>query len=318
MHRTTRRRLVALLAAASLVLAPSCSRSDSDGDLGLDADDRQTTTPPDDNGGGGNTNTTGRNGNGGHGGGSTGTTGRNGGGGNNTATTGRSGGGAPVTTADQAYASARHGAGAYARTVLRPQPATRVVLEVMHQAGAAPVQNTVNHGVNVLRQVTGKNVSLSGPYEIPGGAAGVSEAEIESLSDRHARTQHGNGTAVIRILFLKGAYQGDDSVLGVAVRGDTAAIMSDQVRSSASPLASRSRIEDAVTMHEIGHLLGLVDIVLKTGRADPDHPGHSTNRESVMYWAVESDLVSQVLGGPPPVDFDDADRADLAAIRNGA
>jgi len=74
-------------------------------------------------------------------------------------------------------------------------------------------------------------------------------------------------------------------------------------------------IEDACTMHESGHLLGLVDLVLNTGRQDPEHPGHSRNRQSVMYYAVESGLVAQLLGGPPPTEFDDADRADLATIR---
>jgi hypothetical protein len=33
-----------------------------------------------------------------------------------------------------------------------------------------------------------------------------------------------------------------------------------------------------------------------------------------MYWAVESSLVTDVLQGGPPKDFDDADRADLATI----
>jgi len=314
-RRTAPHRILAVLVAATLLLA-ACSRDGDPDDTGLDVNDPETTLPTDDNGGGdgsGGTNTT---------------TAPNGGGPQTTAKNGRTqttarhdGGGTqttPTTRADQAYASAKGGAGAYARTVLRPQPATKVVLEIMHQAGMAPAQNNVNHAVNVLKEVTGKSVSLSGPYEIPGGANSVTEGEVESMSDRHAKTQHGNGTAVIRILYLKGAFENDDSVLGVAVRGDTAAIMSDQVRASASPFASRTQIEDAVTIHEIGHLLGLVDIVLKTGRADPDHAGHSSNRESVMYWAVESDVVSQVLGGPPPVNFDSADRADLAAIRNGA
>ena len=68
-------------------------------------------------------------------------------------------------------------------------------------------------------------------------------------------------------------------------------------------------------MHEVGHLLGLVDLVLDTGRADPEHPGHSSNRSSVMYWAVESTLITDVLAGGPPRDFDADDLRDLAAIR---
>lgn len=310
--------LIALLLVLALV-AGACNKPEVD-EEGLDANDPDIALNGDGDGGGGDP---GGDDAGGDNGGNTRTT-ANGGG--NTPTTANGSqqtppggrGGTVTTRSEQAYAGARGGAGAYARTILRPEPATRVVLEILQQAGAEPSQNTVNHAVSVLRDVTKKNVTLSGPHTIPGADGNVSEAEIETMSDRHGKTSQGNGTAVIRILFLKGAFNGDDSVLGVAVRGDTAAIMSDQVRSAASPFASRSRIEDAVTEHEIGHLLGLVDIVLKTGREDPEHKGHSRNRNSVMYWAVESDLVGQVLGGPPPVDFDDADRADLAAIRNGA
>jgi hypothetical protein len=89
------------------------------------------------------------------------------------------------------------------------------------------------------------------------------------------------------------------------------------VAAAETPLISEGAIEDAVTMHELGHLLGLVDLVLSTGRGDPEHPGHSRNRASVMYWAVESDLVADLLQGGPPRDFDSADLADLATIRNG-
>ena len=80
---------------------------------------------------------------------------------------------------------------------------------------------------------------------------------------------------------------------------------------------SPARLELAVATHEVGHLLGLVDLFLRTGRADPEHPGHSANPRSVMYWAVESDVVGDLLTGGPPVDFDADDRADLATIRNG-
>jgi hypothetical protein len=71
-----------------------------------------------------------------------------------------------------------------------------------------------------------------------------------------------------------------------------------------------------VVTHEVGHLLGLVDLVLHTGRQDPEHPGHSRNQQSVMFWAVESSLITDVLTGGPPTNFDDDDRADLAAIRS--
>jgi hypothetical protein len=228
---------------------------------------------------------------------------------NNTATSTTS----KPSTADP---TAKAGVGAYARSVLRPQPATRLTLEVFQQPDAHPLPHSLDHAVSVLQQVTGKPVAVSGPIDIPASSSNVTADQIKAWADRYTQTTQSTSSAVIHLLYLNGAYQGDKSVLGISVRGDTAAVMWDQVKSASRPLP-RNTIEDAVTEHEVGHLLGLVDLVLNTGRDDPEHPGHSKNTKSVMYWAVESDLVSQVLGGPPPVDFDDADRADLATIRNG-
>lgn len=229
--------------------------------------------------------------------------------------------GGPGTTtaagATTAHRSARGGPGAFARVLLRPAPATRLVVEVMVQGDAGPQTATLDHINRVLREAAGKPVEISSPISIPAGSDTASPDEIRAMADTHGRAAQAGAQAVIRLLFLKGSYGPDAGALGVAVRGDVAAVFSDRVRRAASPFVRRTTIEDAVTMHEIGHLLGLVDLVLQTGRQDPEHPGHSPNRASVMYWAVESDIISQVLDGQPPREFDNADRADLAAIRSG-
>jgi hypothetical protein len=302
------RRWAGVLACVLVLAAGACRAggNDSAGDVGdaFDGDDTTATT-----GGANGTSPSSTQ----QGGGGTATTGRGG-----TTTTNRGGGtGTTARPSGDTDPTAKGGVGAYARSVLRPAPATKVVLEVMQQSGVQPTQRSLDHAVSVLRQVTGKPVSLSGPIDIPGDRANHTTAQILDMSDRYAKAPQNTGQAVVRILFLAGSYNGDQDILGVALRGDTAAVMVDRVRSSASPLAPRAVIEDAVTMHELGHLLGLVGIAVNPGRADPEHAGHSTNRDSVMYWAVESSLVGQVLGGPPPVDFDNADRADLAAMRNG-
>jgi hypothetical protein len=168
----------------------------------------------------------------------------------------------------------------------------------------------------VLADVTGKS-TLTSQGGAPPSRESWTAADVRDAADAVARTRQGED-AVVRLLFLHGRWAEGEGVLGVAVRGDVAAIFVDAVAEAASPLVGPAAIEVAVTTHEVGHLLGLVDVHLDTGRADPEHPGHSPNRNSVMYWAVESSLVTDLLTGGPPRDFDDADRADLAAIRDGA
>jgi hypothetical protein len=151
---------------------------------------------------------------------------------------------------------------------------------------------------------------------LAGGARSWDESSLSATADAASRQQQGGGHVVIHQLYVHGTFKGDSSVLGVAVRGDVLAVFVDQLQSSASITLPESELEDVVTMHETGHILGLVDLYLHTGRQDPQHPGHSTNRHSVMYWAVDSSLIGQILGGNPPKDFDSDDLHDLQTIRS--
>jgi hypothetical protein len=224
----------------------------------------------------------------------------------------------PTTASNDPVAMASRGApGDAARVILQPTPAKRLVLEILSQDGAAPADATVSRIEDVLGDVTGKDVRLvRGSLDGSGDGETWSADEVRKLGASAAKTDAGGDLAVVRLLFLGGAFEAEGA-LGAAVRGDLAAIFSDQVAAAGSPLTGTAALERAVTTHEVGHLLGLVDLVLDTGRADKEHPGHSPNRSSVMYWAVESGLVAEVLNGPPPEHFDDDDKADLAALRAG-
>jgi hypothetical protein len=205
--------------------------------------------------------------------------------------------------------------GSFAPSLLRPAASTQLVLELQVAPGAQPAQAVVDHVRATLAAATGKPVSVTvGPA--PAGTD-WDDGSIRAAADAGATTAQGGGTAVLRLLLLRGSFAGDDGVLGVAVRGDVAAVFVDRAEAAAGLLGDPQAITTSVATHEVGHLLGLVDLVLDTGRADPDHPGHSRNPGSVMYWAVESDLISSLLGSRPPRDFDADDLADLRAIAGG-
>lgn len=207
--------------------------------------------------------------------------------------------------------------GFFAPAVLRPDLSTRVLVEVRSQPGAAPAGASLDHLQGVLAAVTGKPVTVINGPGIAGGARDWSDAAVRAEA-RAGTAVSADGTVVLRLLFLEGVFEGSAGVLGVAVRGDTAALFSDAISASGGLLSGSGPVETAVVVHEVGHLLGLVDIYLQTGRADPGYPGHSSNPSSVMYWAVESSLIGSLLGEFPPTEFDQADLADLAAIRSGA
>ena len=227
------------------------------------------------------------------------------------------GGGAPAATSGSVIGVGSLRVGAVAPPLLRPGRGDRVVIEVRAQEGASPDRATIEHLGSVLGAASGKAVAVDGPDLLGGGGRDWSAQEIVSAAAGAAQAESGREQVVLRLLFLNGTFEGKGGVLGVAVAGDVAAVFSERVDAAAGVLVSPAIVEDAVTMHEIGHLLALVDLLVGSGRGDPEHPGHSRNRRSVMYWQVESSLVTQLLDGGIPRDFDDDDRAELAQIRAG-
>lgn len=205
--------------------------------------------------------------------------------------------------------------GSQAVRYLRPSASERVLVQVLAQDGAAPRASVPERVRQVLATASGKPVSVA-TGGLDGGARSWTGEALRSLADASSPAQTAE-QAVLTLLYLRGGFAENERAVGVAVRGDVAAIFAERVGEASGVLGNRRAVEEAVTMHEVGHLLGLVDLVLDTGRADPEHPGHSPNPDSVMYYAVESTLIGSVLGGGPPRDFDQADLDDLARIRNG-
>lgn len=221
--------------------------------------------------------------------------------------------GAP-TTAPAAVVPAPGAVGAWAGFYLRPAASSSIVVRVLAQDGAAPRPATLQHVTATLAEVSGKPVSAT-TTSLGGGAARSWTAdELRGLADGAAQSVD---RAVLTLLFVRGGFAENERAVGVAVRSDVAAVFAERVGEAAGMLGDRAVVEEAVAVHEVGHLLGLVDLVLDTGRADPEHPGHSPNRGSVMYYAVESTLLGSVLSGGPPREFDRADLDDLARIRHG-
>ncbi|HEX7165712.1 MAG TPA: hypothetical protein VF230_01905 [Acidimicrobiales bacterium] len=134
--------------------------------------------------------------------------------------------------------------------------------------------------------------------------------------DRLGENDGGN-TAMLRILWVHGRHDASEGTLGFA-SNDLIVIFPQRIRHYSTPVLSAARLEKTVLLHEAGHSFGLVDLYLNTGRQDPEHPAHSSNRESVMYYAAETSAIATVFDGPPPTTFDAEDLADFEAIRKGA
>jgi hypothetical protein len=146
--------------------------------------------------------------------------------------------------------------------------------------------------------------------------------DVRSYGWEHKENQpQTSSTLHWQIIFPSGKYS-EDSVLGVAVDASTIAIFGDSVEEAKGPIFGRpsaEEVEKSVIVHEVGHLLGLVNIVYESlyEHEDPDHPNHSNNEDSVMYWAIESTSIGSIISGELPDEFDEWDLQDLNDMKTG-
>jgi hypothetical protein len=205
------------------------------------------------------------------------------------------------------------------RGFLRPSPYSNVNLEIDVAGAAAPSSAVVSDMVALLSRETGKAVGQAGGHGFAGHGTGCwSDSDIVAAASR--RTTHTAGaTASMLALFLDGSYCGDSNALGLAFGATSLLVFSTQVESLATVTVGPDQFMKSVANHEMGHILGLVNIGYQShiNHEDPNHPHHSSNSQSVMYWAIDQgNLIQQFVQGPPQ-RFDTNDEADLAGLRDG-
>lgn len=227
-------------------------------------------------------------------------------------------------------------AGEWALEYLRDDKYSELLVEIDHDQGGAPSQRTLDKLDDVLGARLNKpgGIEFRTSAEVDGKGQGskYSFSEIRELEDDHRDHKKGGDRAVLYILFLNGGSTQDTSdgrVLGAVYSGSSMVMFKDNIRhtherckSQDLPLfgscPSRDKIEDAVVTHELGHVLGLVnlnpeDVPMQHDREDPDSEGHSKYEDSVMYFAVRTSggVLNLLSNQSLPTEYDQYDRQDL-------
>ncbi len=193
--------------------------------------------------------------------------------------------------------AAKRGIGVSANELLSDQRFTSLELEIQYMSGFMPTEEMVDHIGNWLtdriHKPLGITISLK---EIPAaGKEKYSVVEIREVEDNH-RTVYNEGERFgAYMLVLDGYFEEDEDrefSLGVAHRNSSVALFGKRIRENSDRLGrpSRERLESTVALHEMGHLLGLVDLgsPMVEAHEDSEHLKHCDEEDCLMYWAVET------------------------------
>lgn len=209
----------------------------------------------------------------------------------------------------------------------------KLLVELDHSPGAKWDESYAAPGdfERQLERITAKDVEVRTSADLPQNGADYawSTSELRQMHEQHQDFESNDQRVVMHALFVDGDYQNENTV-GVAFAEQSFALFMGKIEEktcgngagiTCPDRAERWEVVRAVSVHEAGHLFGLVNVPLEmqTPREDPDHPGHSDKEGSVMFWKVESskaitDLFSR---DTIPYQFDQYDMEDAKAVRGG-
>lgn len=197
--------------------------------------------------------------------------------------------------------------GASANELLSGSKFTSLKIEVQYMTGFAPDAAALNQLQSFLSNYLNKpsGISVVTKEIQPSANTTLSADQVHSI-EKANRTAFTSGTEIaVYILYTNGSYT-DDKVLGVAYRNTSAAIFGKKIRDNSGGLGqvSRTKLEATVLQHELGHLLGLVDLGTSMQTPHKANGSHCNNQNCLMYFASETtDALGFLLSGPvPPLD----------------
>jgi hypothetical protein len=199
--------------------------------------------------------------------------------------------------------------GASANELLASIKYTSLKIEIQYMPGFAPDAAAISHLQTTLSNLLNKpsGITISTTQIAAASNLTLSTDDVLQIERNNRAAFTTNDQIAVYVLYTNGNYT-DNNVLGVGYRNTSLVLFGKKIHDNSGGLgqASRTKLEATVLEHELGHLLGLVDLgsTMQTAHKDAAHGSHCNNNNCLMYYASETSDIFGILitGNIPPFD----------------
>lgn len=195
----------------------------------------------------------------------------------------------------------------------------KITFEVLAVEGYEPDEEVISSFEGFLEDYIHK------PEGITINTTTVASPEISSYTadkirefEDNNRQAYNEGNEITVFVFIADGSYDNNNVLGVAYRSTSFALMGERIKELTGGVGqpSENLVLQTVMRHEMGHILGLVNVgtPMQEDHQDTDHGKHCDVDDCLMYYAVETgDFLDNLVGMSNPPAFDSQCEADLTA-----
>ncbi|MCE3229281.1 MAG: hypothetical protein K0S32_3832 [Bacteroidetes bacterium] len=187
---------------------------------------------------------------------------------------------------------------------------THLTIEFVYERGYPPAPESLTAIQDFLQQRLNKpsGISVSSREINASSVNAVSLSDIINVETKN-RQYYPDGNSLSAFIYLANAdyiqAQGNFKVLGIQYDASSIVLFGKTMREHSGGIAKPpyKTLETSVALHELGHVLGLVNngSGMTADHQDDANGHHCNNKNCLMYYAVETtDIVSNLLGGSVP------------------
>lgn len=206
------------------------------------------------------------------------------------------------------------GVGQSANAILSDNTFDKLTIEIGYMQGFSLTNTAQQEVIGFLEEHIRKSQGIEIiQTEIPSqNKSTYSTQDLRAIENDHRQIFPAENELSIWVSIVNAKNQ-NESVVGVAYQNLSASLMGGTISDNSGGIgqASRSSIEATILMHELGHLLGLVNIGTPMVNDHQSNGNHCDNEDCLMYFAVETTDFFSVLFASSIPELDENCKLDL-------